>query len=1452
MNKHQIEGTLHGQPEKNVSFTLLLPPIGIGGNAWVYRAHAEDGTGDTSANYIVKILKPTINGMTTHEDNERIWLEAHQSCPVSPETALEQRKAMMLDEARHMHAYQAEGVCMNISAVFDYKGSLAVAMPISGGNALSEESKEIIDSSDVLAAVRDVIQIVKRVCVLHRAGELHMDIAPDNIFRQKNGAISLLDFGSVCKANTPVVCFSRKRGFSAPETEDLRSTGIVKKQFGYEADIYAIAAVLYHILFAETFDRRQPGAYFFDNVDKLPINQGAKEQLKYILKKTLAFTPELRCNNAEQLLGDLNELESLLQGFGVSRMRLYQKSIDAHFRHLKSNALYSQPADEALFALDRPTGNDKTEQLISCDGNYLVCGDSGSGKTTLLMLMWSRMLEHHKYDCTATVPLFISLSSLPDNAEGHSGDPLESYILRALCVSYFGAADFSSCPADVLSGIWEEFCKTTEHPEYCLLIDGLDEAPAENRSMFIDELNRFSELGNIRLIAASRCFENALEDFEICRFVGIGEESIISYLRRQGFSSPECGAVRNNRTLLSLLCSPMYLSMVVQMKKNDIPVADINRSGQLLNRYFCSEIPGSASELQRLQRMSRGRGEQFNMQLHFIYSYLLPYIAFRAEQSNTHTLTRAQFEEIIHSALDENSGWFASESFIGQMPEFADTILELYCTNSTLKKKSAINHIMRVICSALCLMTEQNSCVRFVNRTVGAYLAARHICSVLTFAVAADDCSALAELCRVHWRDDTVRIAGDIMYDTCCTAADSALDMLRGSSGTEYSSVTAAIVGLIQARDHTLDGKDLSSLDLTECTLADTSCKRTTFDKAWLTDEVILGTGSNIYSSAVTPDGGSIFLMAGNGCVTIAETATNTRMRLRFDSRCDMCVCVNAVDDDIYTLGRIDGGLDLCVEKFSRNGTLIKALPIDAPNYDAARQYKDIVAAFSADGAWLAISGSPVYRNTSGELLVISCVSGEHFSFDMGDDAVGLRFADNCLHILCRSDICRTLRIDTMIFAAADEQTVRDRLDDAVLMEENGELFLVRANERKKLNVSPKFTRTKGVRYTLHGDGGKFVCLMRPRETGACYLAYFDDTPMRTIHADVLELCTSQTALVVRGELSYGGQELKCLGLYDIIHERWIVREQSHRGMQCGAVSGERLLMSRGGENVICDIDSGRFSPLNTDDGERVWLSANGEDILHEKVYGSSVCLHSENGSTTITKELPGVHGKCRLSLLNVSGDLRYAAIQAAANQKKLLYLYDRECGKAAALALAHDVFGHAQAHILHDGRVALLAETGAERRWVLQLCGADTSPLSCDVSEYKSITSKLMLLHDGEDLYLITFGRSGSSEQWRYGRTSVTLIIINPDGISFDETRHYPGCCVSNPRVTCRYTESRWLVIKKRFTDSEYILLDLRTGEERSIYLDGLRLEGSSFAGADGLSERAMEILGNAGAKME
>ncbi len=1453
MNTQTITGTLHGRPEQKVSFTLHLPPVGFGGNAWVYRAHAEDGTGDTSANYIVKILKPTINGMTTHEDDERIWLKADKSCPIPPEAAFELRKQMMLDEARYMHAYQTEGVCMNISAVFDYKGSVAVAMPISGGSTLSEEHNEIENSDDVLQVIRDTVQIAERISVLHRRGELHMDIAPDNLFRQKNGVISLLDFGSVCKANTPVVCFSRKQGFSAPETEDLRSTGIVKKQFGFEADIYAIGAVLYYNLFAKTFDRRQPGAYFFDEVDNLPVNQGSKEQLKYILKNTLAFTLELRCNDISELLDDLKELEALLQGYGVSRMRLYQKSVDAHIRCLKTNALFGQTADESLFALDRPAGDDKAEKLINSDKNYLVYGDSGSGKTTLLMLMWNRMLERHKTDRDAPVPLLISLSICPDCFGWRSGDPLESYILRALCVSCFGAADFFSCPADVLSGIWEEFSKHSDHPEYCLLIDGLDESPSENRSRLIDELNRFSKLDNIRLIVSSRSIESVLESFEPCRFVGVSENSIINYLRKHGFSPTECSAISNNRTLLSLLCSPMYLSMAVQMKQSNISVADITRSGQMLNRYFNSDIPGRISELQRLRRITRGRSEQYNLQIDFIYNHLLPFIAFRLESSGTHILTRAQFEDAIHSALDENSGWFASEMFIGQKPEYADTILSLYCADSALKTKASVNRIARVICMALCLITEHNGCYEFINRTVESYFTAMHICSALELSVCAGDYSALTDLCRIRWREDTMRIAGDILYDTGSSAADRALDMLRGKSGQEYSSATAAIIGLVLARDRTLDGKNLSSLDLSKCTLADASCKGTSLERSILSDEVILGVGSNTYTSAVSPDGSCVFLMAGNGRCTVVDTAANERKRITLDSRCDMCVCAQIVGNEVFTLGRLDGGLGLCAEVYSLDGTLKKVLPIDAPKYDPARQYKDILAAFSDDGSWLAISGSPVYLKSSGELLLIDCASGGHYSLDAGSDVACLRFASDSLHILCRSGVCRTIILDSMTFSDSDERIIRDRLDEAVLTEENGELFLVHANERRRLNISQKFTRTKGTRYTLCCDSGEWVCLVRPRETGVSYLAYFDDTPMRTIHADVLELCSAQTALVMRSELSYDGHERKCFGLYDIIHERWIVREQSHRGMQCGAISGERLLMTRGGKNVICDIGSGKFTPLEADGDGRIWLSTNGEDLLSECASGGSIFMRSKGGrESVISKDMLGIDGKCRLSVLNVSGDLRYAAIQSDANQSKSLYLYDLESAEAEKLPLAHTLFGHAQAHILRDGRVALLAETGAEKRWTLQICGKDTSPLFCDVSEHKSATSKLMLLHDGEELYLVSFGRSRSRKPWRYGRTSVTRIILEHDGISFDETRRYPGCCVSNPRVTCRYTEGRWLVMKKRFTDSEYILLDLRTGKERSIYLDGLRLESSSFVGAVGLSDRANEILRNAGAKTE
>ena len=61
-----ITGELDNDSGVIRTYTLSLPPVGQGGNAVVYRARYDDGTGSDTLNCIVKILKPTVRNMNTY------------------------------------------------------------------------------------------------------------------------------------------------------------------------------------------------------------------------------------------------------------------------------------------------------------------------------------------------------------------------------------------------------------------------------------------------------------------------------------------------------------------------------------------------------------------------------------------------------------------------------------------------------------------------------------------------------------------------------------------------------------------------------------------------------------------------------------------------------------------------------------------------------------------------------------------------------------------------------------------------------------------------------------------------------------------------------------------------------------------------------------------------------------------------------------------------------------------------------------------------------------------------------------------------------------------------------------------------------------------------------------------------------------------------------------------
>lgn len=161
-----------------------------------------------------------------------------------------------LDEAQRLAQFHnAEGIVRIFDSI-EANGTAYIIMEYLDGETLKTYLKENgtfspEDAVDMLMPVMESLRIV------HAAGIIHRDIAPDNIFLTRDGRVKLIDFGSARFATaaddegrTVII----KGGYSPEEQYSTRG------EQGAWTDVYAIAATLYEMITGkrppEALDRR--------------------------------------------------------------------------------------------------------------------------------------------------------------------------------------------------------------------------------------------------------------------------------------------------------------------------------------------------------------------------------------------------------------------------------------------------------------------------------------------------------------------------------------------------------------------------------------------------------------------------------------------------------------------------------------------------------------------------------------------------------------------------------------------------------------------------------------------------------------------------------------------------------------------------------------------------------------------------------------------------------------------------------------------------------------------------------------------------------------------------------------------------------------------------------------------------------------------------------------------
>ena len=153
-------------------------------------------------------------------------------------------KERFMQEAAKLAKLSSEPEIVHVYDFFEENGTAYIVMEYLDGETLRKKLKreKKLSPDEAIYITKEVL---KGLIKVHATGMLHRDVAPDNIYLLKNGAVKLFDFGSaraVSSGRTRSLTVEIKAGYSP--VEQYQSHG----NQGTWSDVYATAATCYRML----------------------------------------------------------------------------------------------------------------------------------------------------------------------------------------------------------------------------------------------------------------------------------------------------------------------------------------------------------------------------------------------------------------------------------------------------------------------------------------------------------------------------------------------------------------------------------------------------------------------------------------------------------------------------------------------------------------------------------------------------------------------------------------------------------------------------------------------------------------------------------------------------------------------------------------------------------------------------------------------------------------------------------------------------------------------------------------------------------------------------------------------------------------------------------------------------------------------------------------------------
>ena len=212
-----------------------------------------------------------------------------------------------LEEARNMAKFSTHPNIVNVYNFFEENGTAYIVMEYLDGILYKDYIKKHQGIVTEEKANKVTLAVLSALTDIHKAGIIHRDIAPDNVFILKNGTIKLSDFGAArfSKADEEMDVVL-KPGF-APAEQYKR-----KGRLAPYTDLYAVGAMLYRavtgIMPPEATNRMKSDCL----IPPKEINPDISENLNNVILRAMAMQPELRFQSTTEFRDALVKKKSVL------------------------------------------------------------------------------------------------------------------------------------------------------------------------------------------------------------------------------------------------------------------------------------------------------------------------------------------------------------------------------------------------------------------------------------------------------------------------------------------------------------------------------------------------------------------------------------------------------------------------------------------------------------------------------------------------------------------------------------------------------------------------------------------------------------------------------------------------------------------------------------------------------------------------------------------------------------------------------------------------------------------------------------------------------------------------------------------------------------------------------------------------------------------------------------